>query len=86
MGDIKIQLKNLNVFISTNDLINADISVHSIKGLAGNLAAHLLFNAATVLSQSIEQRQPKLIDLHFSALKQCVHELEQCFHDYSLND
>jgi CheY-like chemotaxis protein len=86
MSDIKIQLKNLNGFISTNDLISADISVHSIKGLAGNLAAHLLFNAATSLSESIEQRQPKLIGVHFSALKQCVHELEQCFQEYSLTD
>ena len=82
MSDIKIQLNDLSVFIDNDELVSAAASVHTIKGLAGNLSAYRLFNASHVLENSIECRNIEKINADFLILKNGVHELEQYFHEY----
>ena len=77
-AEIKIQK-----CIETEDYKQAEFLSHTIKGVAGNIAANALYKSASELEQVLKSKELDKLDLSFNIFKA---EIEQVLTEISLND
>ena len=66
---------DIRLALARNDMTSARDMVHTMKGMAGNLAATDLYQAANAMEQAIEQKQPQEISTLLTHFEAALHRV-----------
>jgi two-component system sensor histidine kinase/response regulator len=70
-------------YLETEDFKQAEFLSHTIKGVAGNIAANALYKAASELEQVLKNKKFEMLDVSFNTFKA---EIKEVLREIILND